>query len=557
MTAMSLLVSLGAAGLTLPALSARGPARLPQRVVAGSFVREQRSYTWHQSHLAVAPLLAWLVAGPILALVLGVLMVALHSQVRGWNQRAVARRIEGELPAVLHDVARRLRAGDPSGLAFAEALGATRGTVRGSYAAAMLMRGEPLAEAIARWHFEVSRVVRSKVLDDLVHVVAVAQRVGGLRASAVEAVADLASERRALAQETAAQASQAKASATVMTIAPLVFSAQMVLRDPVASRLLLHTPVGWVLITTGLSFDVAAWLWIRRATAVVRVHALTSATARSRGHATLRACRSVLVRLFAAPTLPERRLRALAGRAPAEGVASALPLLERLGTILERCAAVIRTRLEAVGLLRRGWWRTTGWSTERRRRLGLATVVLPPLVLLRPSLGVVAIIVVVVGPKLHARITQQRRLRERTAAVAHTIELIRSALECGTTPSVALLVVADVDASALRPALQVAASDLRQGAPFDDVVRRLLASAPELRAMADVLLASSRLGLPVVETLQGLALEARASRRREAEARARRLPVLLLFPVVCLTLPAFVLLTVAPLLLSGLGALHL
>ena len=74
--------------------------------------------------------------------------------------------------------------------------------------------------------------------------------------------------------------------------------------------------------------------------------------------------------------------------------------------------------------------------------------------------------------------------------------------------------------------------------------------------MAEVLLASSRLGLPVVETLRGLALEARASRRRDAEARARRLPVLLLFPVVCLTLPAFVLLTVAPLLLSGLGALH-
>ena len=557
MTGLRVLVPLAAAGLTLPAVAVRGSARLPQRVAAGSVAGEQHGYVWHPWHLAAAPLMAWMVAGPILALLLGVLVAVLHSQVRGWNHRAAARRIDADLPAVLHNVARRLRAGDPPGLAFAEALRATRGAVRGSYAAAMLMRGEPLAEAIDRWHREVSRAVPSNVLDDLLHVVAVSDRVGGLRASAVEAVADLASERRALAQETAAQASQAKASATVMTIAPLVFSAQMVLRDPVASRLLLHTPVGWLLISTGMSFDLAAWLWIRRASVGRGVRARTSATAGGRRHAALLACRSGLVRRVAAQRLPERRLLGPAGPAPVRGVSSTVPVLERVGTALERRVAVIRTRLEAVGLLPRGWWRTTTWSTEHRRRMGLATIVMPPLILLRPLLGALAVIVVVVGPKLHARITNQRLFRERTAAVAHTIELIRSALECGTTPSVALLVVADVDASALGPALRVAAADLRQGSPFDDVVRRLVVSAPELRAMADVLLASSRLGLPVVETLRGLAVEARDSRRREAEARARRLPVLLLFPVVCLTLPAFVLLTVAPLLLSGLGALHI
>ena len=556
MTVLSLVVSLGAAVLTLPAVVAQGPARLPRHVVAGSLAPERRGYLWRPWHLAVVPLVAWIAAGPVPALVLGIFVAGLQSQVRRWNHRAVARRVDAELPAVLHDAARRLRAGDPSGLAFAEALDATKGAVRGSYAAAMLMRGEPLAEAIARWRDEVARALPSNVLDDLVHVVAVSERVGGLRASAVEAVAELASERRALAQETAAQASQAKASATVMTIAPLVFSAQMVLRDPVASRLLLHTPVGWVLISTGLSFDVAAWLWIRRAAGGGRVPARVPATPGGRRDSLLAACWSVLSRPVLAHTLAERRLLALVSDEPKGEVLSSVPVLERVGTVLERSAAVIRTHLEAVALLPQGRGPTTAWSKDRRRRMGLATVVLPPLVLLRPVLGLLAVVVVAVGPKLHARFTHQRRARERTTAVAHTIELIRSALECGTTPSVALLVVADVDASALRPALQVAAADLRQGSPFDLVVRRLIGSAPELRAMAEVLLASSRLGLPVVETLRGLALEARASRRRDAEARARRLPVLLLFPVVCLTLPAFVLLTVAPLLLSGLGALH-
>ncbi len=554
---MSLLVLLAAGLLTLPAVKAPGPVRLPQDATDGAVVAERRRYVWHPSHLALALFVAWIAAGTITAVVLGVVLMVVYSQVRRWNQRTAARRMENELPIVLHDIARRLRAGDPAGLAFAEALGATKGGVRGSYAASMLMRGEPLAAAISRWHTDASRVVRPNVLDDLVHVVAVAERVGGLRAAAVEAVADLATERRALSQETAAQASQAKASATVMTVAPLVFSAQMVLRDPVASRLLLHTPVGWVLVSSGLSFDVAAWLWIRRATTGGRMPARPPAAARRSSHPALSARRAVLVRYFVGIARAERRLDALADRRSAQPGPTSVPLLERVGTVVERSTLVLRTRLDVVVVGPRGSPRYTAWSTDQRRRMGLAVVVLPPLVFLRPFLGALAVVVVVVGPRVHAHITRQRQHRERTAAVGHTIELVRSALECGATPSVAVLVVAEVGASALRPALQGAATDLRQGAPFDDVVRRLLVSAPELRSMSDVLLASSRLGLPVVETLRGLAFEARASRRRDAEARARRLPVLLLFPVVCLTLPAFVLLTVAPLLLSGLGSLHL
>jgi len=43
--------------------------------------------------------------------------------------------------------------------------------------------------------------------------------------------------------------------------------------------------------------------------------------------------------------------------------------------------------------------------------------------------------------------------------------------------------------------------------------------------------------------------------RRAAEAHARRIPVRLLFPLVFLVLPAFVLLTVVPGLAAGLGRL--
>jgi hypothetical protein len=49
-------------------------------------------------------------------------------------------------------------------------------------------------------------------------------------------------------------------------------------------------------------------------------------------------------------------------------------------------------------------------------------------------------------------------------------------------------------------------------------------------------------------------VEQRTTLRRRAEARARTVPVRLLFPLVFLVLPAFALLTVVPAVLGGLGA---
>jgi tight adherence protein C len=76
-----------------------------------------------------------------------------------------------------------------------------------------------------------------------------------------------------------------------------------------------------------------------------------------------------------------------------------------------------------------------------------------------------------------------------------------------------------------------------------------------LRALADALLATDRLGVPVGPVLARLAHEERTALRRAAEAHARRIPVRLLFPLVFLVLPAFVLLTVVPGLAAGLGRL--
>ena len=565
MISSDFLVPFAAAVVAFPRRSLRRSTRMPHGIDDATPVAEHRRALRNPALLVLIPFTTWFVAGPMMAAAVGGFVVVVRSQVRVWNQRLAARRIVNQLPSILHDVARRIRSGYPAPLAFAEILGPPTGSAGGTFAASMLTRGEPLLDAVVRWRSDVARLVGPTVLDDLVHVVALSERIGGLRASAVEVLADLASERHALEQESKAQASQAKASATVMTIAPLVFSAQLVLRDPAASHLLLHTTLGWALLGVGVSFDAAAWLWIRRATSgrVVRVRSPARIAFERHGVGQL-AHGAVRWLLVGTVDPADRVVRRVDGvNSVVEGVTEAVEPspLERLGIAVERTFVALVDGFAPILPTRTPRIETSTpiapWSTDTRRRLGLGLLVLPPLILLRPVLGALAVATLAVGPTLQRRIVHRRSQRERAGAVGQTIELLRLALECGSSPALSLIGVAEVGAAPLRPALRSAADALRQGAPFDEVMRRLADDAPELRAMADVLLASSRLGLPVVETLRGLAVEARASRRRDAEARSRRLPVVLLFPVVCLTLPAFVLLTVAPLLLSGLGALHL
>jgi tight adherence protein C len=109
-------------------------------------------------------------------------------------------------------------------------------------------------------------------------------------------------------------------------------------------------------------------------------------------------------------------------------------------------------------------------------------------------------------------------------------------------------------AAELRRALADAHHGRRLADALDDVPARVGETARPLTA---ALVASERYGAPVVAGLERLATEVRRDRRRRAEEAARRVPVKLLFPLVTCTLPAFALLTVAPLIAGTLGSLRL
>ncbi|HET9442168.1 MAG TPA: type II secretion system F family protein, partial [Acidimicrobiales bacterium] len=77
------------------------------------------------------------------------------------------------------------------------------------------------------------------------------------------------------------------------------------------------------------------------------------------------------------------------------------------------------------------------------------------------------------------------------------------------------------------------------------------------RPLVAALVDAERYGAPLAAALDRVADAARLARQRAAEEEARRVPVKLLFPLVACILPAFGLLTVAPLIAGGLRAVRL
>lgn len=153
----------------------------------------------------------------------------------------------------------------------------------------------------------------------------------------------------------------------------------------------------------------------------------------------------------------------------------------------------------------------------------------------------------------------RRRARVVDAAFASelpvVVDLLGVAVGAGCTPFLALEVTARWSPTGVATPLAGVLRSCSLGMSFEAALDDAARTTPALRPVADALLASDRLGAPVAPVLARLADEERAALRRRAEAHARRIPVRLLFPLVFLVLPAFVLLTVVPGLASGLGRL--
>lgn len=192
------------------------------------------------------------------------------------------------------------------------------------------------------------------------------------------------------------------------------------------------------------------------------------------------------------------------------------------------------------------------------RRAGLMVLVVCFTLAIVPPLGLALAFAGVALPSL----AERSRARRRSAAVIRhlpeTVDLLLLAAGSGLNVSLAVTAVArrapPPFAEELTRAIEEAALGRRLADALEDVVGRTDEVA---RPVIAALVATERYGAPLSEALDRLAHEVRAQRRRRAEEAARRVPVKLLFPLVMCILPAFGLLTLAPVLAGAFRALRL
>lgn len=181
----------------------------------------------------------------------------------GLWRTGLVRRSDGDVAALARSAARSLRGGDSPGSAFAMAASAHPGSGSVAERAAARIGDVGLRAAVDEWCASDPRPSVRLVAAAL----AAGAAAGGSMARALDGAADTIEARMAIQRETRAQAATARASATVLVLAPAAFATIATVGDDSALAFLLTTPAGLICLTIAVSLDVLGAIWMAKVTA--------------------------------------------------------------------------------------------------------------------------------------------------------------------------------------------------------------------------------------------------------------------------------------------------
>jgi len=248
-----------------------------------------------------------------------------------------------------------------------------------------------------------------------------------------------------------------------------------------------------------------------------------------------------------------------AGRIDVTPAPASRRVLTRLGT-----TRVVRTAAGADRL--REAFARAAWPVESAdRAAAAATIAASAVVLASIPLGVGSIAVALVAssaalrtPSFVAARAARRRLAVVERDVPLLLDVVALAAFAGLPAQASLARAVEVLEGPLADELSAALVDVSLGARWRDRLGRLARElpVPDLGRAVALLVRTESIGAGFADPIAILADEVRDSRRQHATERARKAPVKMLFPLVFLVLPAFLLLTVVPVLVATLGSIR-
>ena len=155
---------------------------------------------------------------------------------------------------------------------------------------------------------------------------------------------------------------------------------------------------------------------------------------------------------------------------------------------------------------------------------------------------------------LTVRDDRQNRIQ---ADAADIIDQMTICVEAGLGLDAAIARVAATTDGPLTDELRRTMNDIRVGVPRAQALRALAdrAQIVEIRQLVTALLQAQKHGVPMAETLRIQSSEMRLKRTQRTEERAAKLTVKMIFPIIFCFLPVFMIIIMAPALISLSNAL--
>lgn len=234
------------------------------------------------------------------------------------------------------------------------------------------------------------------------------------------------------------------------------------------------------------------------------------------------------------------------------GAATALGSMlgKRLGTIRED---EIREQLIAAGM----------YTMSPRTLLGyrvFAAVILPIVGLVlfgtsKPQDFLVILILLFAGWILPLSIVRRRarqRLEEIDRRLPDLIDLLTVMIEAGLSFSSAMRMASEQFKPPLSDELRLTLQEQTMGLSTDEALSNMAqrADTPAIRAFVRAMAQGERMGISTGQIMRALAHEMRQRRRAQAEEKAQKAPVLMLFPLVFLIFPAMFIVLMTPAVIS-------